>query len=186
MPATWGASNHLQNKQKPGSIWRNLSKGEGQVFLLEIFLWLQYRKCFEGARLETMRTCYKWLQCSRQEMMVVWIRKEVCVLSQLNRVWLFATPWTVAHQAPLSIGFPRQEYWSGLPCPLPGDLPNLGNESKSLVSPAFKSGFFTTSATWEALQKEVVRSKKRGWIHGVRICRNSEKVTFPFLEQSYL
>ena len=45
-----------------------------------------------------------------------------CVLSC---VWLFATPWTVAHQAPLSMGFSRQEYWSGFPFPPPGDLPDL-------------------------------------------------------------
>ncbi len=44
----------------------------------------------------------------------------------LSRVRLFATPWTVAHQAPLSMGFSRQEYWSGLPFPTPGDLPNPG------------------------------------------------------------
>ena len=43
----------------------------------------------------------------------------------------FATPWTVAHQAPLSMGFPRQEYWSGLPFPFPGDLPNPGIEPES-------------------------------------------------------
>ena len=47
-------------------------------------------------------------------------KRGVCVL---RRVRLSATPWTVAHQAPLSMGFPRQEYWSGLPCPSPGDLP---------------------------------------------------------------
>ena len=50
----------------------------------------------------------------------------MCRLSCFSRVWLFATPWTVAHQAPLSMGFSRQEYWSGLPCPPPGDLPNPG------------------------------------------------------------
>ena len=44
----------------------------------------------------------------------------------LSRVWLFATPWTVAHQAPPPMGFSRQEYWSGLPFPSPGDLPNPG------------------------------------------------------------
>ena len=59
----------------------------------------------------------------------------------------FATPWTVAHQTPLSMGFPRQEYWSGLPWPPPGDLPNPGIEP---ASPALAGGFFTTSATWEA------------------------------------
>ena len=46
-------------------------------------------------------------------------------------VQLFATPWTVAHQAPLSMGFSRQECWSGLPCPSPGDLPDPGIESRS-------------------------------------------------------
>ena len=58
----------------------------------------------------------------------------------------FGTLWTAARQAPLSMGFSRQEYWSGLPFPSPGDLPNPGIESKS---PALAGGFFTTSATWE-------------------------------------
>ena len=49
----------------------------------------------------------------------------------LSCVRLFATPWTAAHQAPLSMGFSRQEYWSGLPCPPPGDLPNPGVEPRS-------------------------------------------------------
>ena len=49
----------------------------------------------------------------------------------LSCVQLFATPWTVAHQAPLSMGFSRQEYWSGLPCPPPGDRPNPGIEPRS-------------------------------------------------------
>ena len=61
------------------------------------------------------------------------------------------TPWTVARQAPLSLGYSRQEYWSGLPCPSPGDLPNTGVELASLLSPTLTGGFFTTSATWEAL-----------------------------------
>ena len=53
----------------------------------------------------------------------------------------FATPWTVAHQAPLSMGFPRQEYWSGVPLPSPGDLPDPGLEPASL---ALVGGFFAT------------------------------------------
>ena len=60
----------------------------------------------------------------------------------LSHVWLIATPWTVARQAPLSMRFPlRQEYWSGLPFPSPGDLPNPGLEP---TSPALAGGFFTT------------------------------------------
>ena len=71
------------------------------------------------------------------------------VLSHISCVWLFATPWTVAHQAPLSMGFSRQEYWSGLPFPPPGHLPSPVMESASLESPALAGGFFTISATWE-------------------------------------
>ena len=72
------------------------------------------------------------------------------MLSRLSHVWLFVTLWTVAHQAPLSIGFSRQKYWSRLPCTPPGDLPDPGIEPKSLVYPALADRFFTTSATWEA------------------------------------
>ena len=54
----------------------------------------------------------------------------------LNHVQLLATPWTVAHQAPLSMGFSRQEYWSGLPFPSPGDLPDPGIEPGSSASQA--------------------------------------------------
>ena len=58
----------------------------------------------------------------------------------LSRVPLFVTPWTVAHQALLSRGFPRQEYWSGLPFPTPGDLPHRGIEPNSFPSPAQSDG----------------------------------------------
>ena len=61
----------------------------------------------------------------------------MCLCAQLlSHVQLFATPWTIAHQAPLSTEFSRQEYWSGLPFPTPGDLPNLGIKPTSPASPA--------------------------------------------------
>ena len=72
------------------------------------------------------------------------------MLSRFSHVQLFVTPWTVASQAPLSMQFSRQEYWSGLPCPPPEDLPNPGIEPVSLTSPALAGGFFSTSATWGA------------------------------------
>ena len=59
------------------------------------------------------------------------VRQPMCVCQSLIHVQLFATPWTVAHQAPLSMGFSRQEYWSGLPFPSPGDLPNPGIKPRS-------------------------------------------------------
>ena len=73
-----------------------------------------------------------------------------CMLSFFSHVQLFATPWIVAHQAPLSMEFSRPEHWSRLLCPPPGDIPNPGIEPMSLMSPALASGFFTTRATWEA------------------------------------
>ena len=69
-----------------------------------------------------------------------------------SRVQLFVTPWTVAPQATLSMEFSRQEFWRGLPCPPPGDLPDPEIELASLMSLALAGGFFTTSATWEALR----------------------------------
>ena len=62
----------------------------------------------------------------------------------LNCILLFATPWTVAHQGPLSMEFSRQDYWSGLPFPTPGHLPDPGIKPTSLESPALADGFFTT------------------------------------------
>ena len=72
------------------------------------------------------------------------------MLSHFSCVQLFATLWTIAHQGPLSIGFFRQEYWSGLPRPPPVDHPNPWIKPTSLVSPVLAGEFFTTSATWEA------------------------------------
>ena len=68
----------------------------------------------------------------------------------LGCVQLFVAPWTVAYQAPLFMGFSRQEYGSGLPFPTPGDLPNPGIEPASLATPALAGGFFTNCASWEA------------------------------------
>ena len=68
-----------------------------------------------------------------------------CMLRYFSHVQLFVTLWALAHQAPLSMGFSRQEYWSGLPCPPPGDLPNSGIQPISLMFPSLACGFFTTS-----------------------------------------
>ena len=72
------------------------------------------------------------------------------MLIHFSQVRFFATLWTVAHQAPLPMRFSRQEHWSGLSCPPPGNLPDPGIEPMSLTSLALAGGFFTTSATWEA------------------------------------
>ena len=96
-------------------------------------LWTQWEKERVG---QTEKLALAYLHCLH-----------ACVLGSVP---LCATQWTVAFQASLSMGFSRQEYWSGLPCPPPGDLPDPGIEPVSLMSPALASGFFITSATWEA------------------------------------
>ena len=73
-----------------------------------------------------------------------------CILSHFSGIQLFVTLWTVAHQAPLSMGLSKEEYWTGLPCPSPEDLPNAGTEPASRMSSALASRYVTTSATWEA------------------------------------
>ena len=71
-----------------------------------------------------------------------------CMCAQsLSCVWLLEAPWTVAHQAPLSMEFSRQKYWSGLPFPSPGDLPDPGIKPTSLASPSLAGRFFTSWAT---------------------------------------
>ena len=84
-----------------------------------------------------------------------WRKHLLCSLTEATQhlcspAQFFATPWPVARQAPLSMGFSRQLYWSGLPYPSPGDLPDPRNEPMSLRSPTLAGGFFTTSTKWEA------------------------------------
>ena len=74
-------------------------------------------------------------------------------VKSLNRVQLFVTPWTVAHQAPLSVGSSRQEYWSGLPFPSPGDLPDPGIEPRS---PALQADALTSEPPGKLSTKELL------------------------------
>ena len=81
----------------------------------------------------------KWQYYNNAFLRIMYVSAQLLNLVQLFQV--FATPGTVAHQAPLSMGFSTQEYWSGLPFPSPGDLPNPGIKPPT---PAFTNGFFTT------------------------------------------
>ena len=80
-------------------------------------------------------------------------------MKSLSHVRLFVTPWTVAYQAPLSMGFSRQEYWNGLPFPSPEDLPYPGIEPVSLTPPVLTGGSFTTSPTWKAAAAAAAAAK---------------------------
>ena len=99
-----------------------------------------------------------------------------CMISHFSHVQVFVTLWTVAHQAPLSMGFSRQEYWSGLPCPLPGDLPNAEIEPTALTCHALADKFLTISTNWEAhiiycitlqVEYEAVPNNQNAWVFTV-------------------
>jgi len=86
---------------------------------------------------------------------------------------LFATPWTIALQAPLSVGFSRQEYWSGLPFLPLGEFPDSEIEPASGMSPALAGGFFTTSTTWEAPNNMQMKYSLLGSYLSIHSCPNT-------------
>ena len=97
---------------------------------------------FPGLKILTSTSCLDLMFLSGQPGELLKLHNYVTVVVQsLSHVRLFETPWTVDCLAPLSLGFSRQEYWSGLPCPPPGNLPDPGIESES---PALAGRFFTT------------------------------------------
>ena len=115
------------------------------------------------------------------------------VLSHFSHVQLFATLWTVTLQAPLSMGFSRQEYWCGLPCPSLGDLPPAsGIKPSSLTSPALAGRFFTTSTTWVGVYPRLfpqffVQQSTRIIFHitsHIHVWNKSHKTTIPHLYNS--
>ena len=87
-------------------------------------------------------------------------------MKSLSRVRLFATPWTVAYQAPLSMGFSRQEYWSGLPFPSPGDLPDPGIE---LGSPKLEADALTSEPPGKQMLILLIYLYVSGLIHKTRL-----------------
>ena len=100
--------------------------------LTPICIWKQWereREEWRQVKVQVSPVINVWLY--RPELSRIGIFISVCWASSLSRVRLFATPRTVARQAPLSKEFSRQEYWSGLPCPPPGDLPNPGIQPRS-------------------------------------------------------
>ena len=107
-------------------------------------------------------TLYFLLHSSASDLSLSLICVHVCMLSHFSRVQLCETLWPVARYTLLSMGFFRQEHWSGFPCPLPGDLPNPGIELVSLMSPALAGRFFTT---WEAHQLHIYTHKYISTLH---------------------
>ena len=111
-------------------------------------------------------------------------RAVCCVLSCFSHVWLYVTPWTIAHKVPLSIGFSKQEYWSGLPFPSPGNLPDSGIKPVSLMPPALTGRDLITGTTWkdlrwriDSLEKTLMLKKIEGRRRGQQKMRWLDSVT---------
>ena len=100
---------------------------------------------------------------AQEQMTPGWLAPLNNVLSHFSHVWLSATVWTIACQAPRSLGFFRWEYWSGLPFSPPGDLSDPGTEPVFFKSPALAGRFCTTSATREAPLSKIHREKTRSY-----------------------
>ena len=110
-----------------------------------MFFHWNFRNCFKNCKMNSLAKLgvrewnyYFWKKNVLGLKTVM--RYRVCVLSLFSRVWLFETLWTVARQAPLSMGFFRQEHWNGFLCPPPGDLLDPEIEPTSLTSPALAGG----------------------------------------------
>ena len=121
---------------------------------------------------------YTMSQSLLKLMSIEWVMPSILHAKLLTQVQLFVAPRTVACQAPLSVGFSRQEYGSGLPIPSPGYLPKPEIEPESLRSPALAGRFFTTSATWEALLSI--------WFALIHKITFEVQTTFPLLQNFYI
>ena len=101
------------------------------------------------------------------------------MLSCFSHIRFFVTSQTIARQAPLSVGFSRQEYWSELLFSPPGDLPDPGSEPTSLTSPALAGRFFPTSATWKALTEKQMGRDAACQRRQFMLAADLENLTFP-------
>ena len=160
-------------------LWASISEcGSGVVGNCGIRargIYLSFSICEMGLSLGLHKVSGRKLLGKLQSTYTQWF--EYVVLSPsvfaelLGCVWLFATSWTVAHQAPLSLGFPRQEYWIELPFPSPGDLPNPGIEPYT-ISPALAGRLFTTEPPGKPCQLYcgIIHKQQHSPVLGLDLC----------------
>ena len=119
------------------------------LHLLPPPMWQYFHFCLSTLTLFIDNTENSILFLKFQMSFTIMFKSCVCLLSHFSCVWLFVTLQTVAHQVPLSIGFSRQEYWSRLTFPPPGDRPNPGTEPTSPLSPILQADYLPLSH-WES------------------------------------
>ena len=168
----WGMDHHLEVSGK--CFWGDILRRTLEKGVLKSNLGTEYHPWTPASRL---------LLC-------------VCELCLFRHIWFFAMLWTRTRQAPLTMGFSRQEYWSGLWCPPPGGFPDPGTEPASLKSPALAGRFSATPATWKAyLAAKTLQlcltpcdpmdcGRPGSSIHGISQARTLEPVTISFCRRS--
>ena len=151
-----------------------------------------YHSCQEGNILKHPQGSRTWFSSTRilGFLSKVWTHVHVCMLGHFSRVWLFASLWTISHQAPLSTGFSRKEYWSGLPCPPPRNLPNPGIEP---TSPALQvdssllthegSPVKTYPATGHFILKNASPYKGKAAVSYCPLCQSSQSQVLDLLKK---
>ena len=129
---------------------KKMGQNNGSGIKMALNLWLeariQHRNTFKMPT-ENYFLLNELLGKSKDIFWCVCVCVCVCVLSYFSRVWLFAILWTIAHQTPLFMEFSRQEYWIGLPFPIPGNLPHPEIKPASLTFPLLAGTLFPTSTT---------------------------------------
>ena len=151
--------------------WSTVNRGMPVLLLKPLSLWY-FAMATEQTNMGTLRLPH-WEQFIKNNKWLIWFKHAFhgyVLVTQL--CWLFLSPWTVTHQAPLSMEFSRQEYWSGLPFLSPGDLPAPGIESGSTAlqvdpllseSPAFKS-YIWRCLFWFLNTGKVLKDKRRIYV----------------------
>ena len=117
----------------------------------------------------------------------IFLKLRVCVCCHFSCLQLFATLWTIACQAPLPMGFSKQEYWSGLPCHPPGDLLDPGIKPTFLMIYALAGRFFTTSTTWEALMMPIhdLSQRKHSVLSFTTLCGYAQSLIHVWLSAEH-
>ena len=133
---------------QPDNLWKHRSFFIQKKFHVIEKEWDLWKNIYTFARRSEYKS-FQILDSFYSACHLSWPHMHGYMPSRFSHAWLFATLWTITHQAPWPMVFSKQEYWSGVWCPPPGDLPNPGIEPACLMTPALAGRFFTTSDTWE-------------------------------------
>ena len=157
----------------PSTMWHSWGAGKGNAFAFPSRMGYEYCSDDIDAVKDRLVSAFAVSWFIARNIYLVFVPfSDSCVhVSHFSRAWLFATLWAIAHQAPPSMGFSRQEYGSGLSCSPPGDPPDSGTEPESLASPALARAFFTQALPGKPRAPKILGfSKWWEWLRCILLC----------------